>query len=196
MLRDAEQVHELLEHLADAMELEKADEIELLVCGGAGLQVLALVQRTTKDIDVVALVVDGKDQDPEPFPDAFERALLRVARDHNLPRDWLNYGPRESQRLGLPTDIVARSHLHAYGTLLRVRFLDRYDQIHFKLYAAVDQGKGKHLADLQKLQPTSEELRAAALWSMTHDTSGGYRMMLVEALRHLGFEEVANDIEG
>ena len=56
-----------------------------------------------------------------------------------------------------------------YGQKLIVHFLGHYDQIHFKLYAAVDQGAGKHLDDLIALSPSAEELEQAARWSMTHD---------------------------
>jgi hypothetical protein len=53
-------------------------------------------------------------------------------------------------------------------------------------YALVDQGPGKHEADLRGLEPSDEELIAAARWSRTHDPSEGYRGMLNEALAHLG----------
>jgi hypothetical protein len=56
-----------------------------------------------------------------------------------------------------------------------VLFASRVDQIHLKLYATVDQGAGKHLSDLQALDPTTQELLVAAAWSETHDASDGYR---------------------
>lgn len=63
----------------------------------------------------------------------------------------------------------------------------RFDQICFKLYAAVDQGVGsKHAADLQRLDPTPEELLTAARWSRTHDPSDGYREVLAATLDALG----------
>lgn len=70
--------------------------------------------------------------------------------------------------------------------LLTVLFASRIDQIHFKLYAAVDHGAGRHLADLQALAPSEAELLRAARWSRTHDPSEGYRSVLLEILAHLG----------
>ncbi|HEX9505387.1 MAG TPA: hypothetical protein VGA62_05215, partial [Acidimicrobiia bacterium] len=65
----------------------------------------------------------------------------------------------------------------------------RTDLICFKLYAAVDQGpRSKHFADLQELAPTRDELLVAARWTLTHDTSSGYRGELVKALAVLGVE--------
>ena len=69
---------------------------------------------------------------------------------------------------------------------LTVLFASRYDQIHFKLYATVDQGAGKHLDDLERLAPTHYELLAAARWSRTHDPSDGYGSVLERVLTHFG----------
>jgi hypothetical protein len=62
-----------------------------------------------------------------------------------------------------------------------------------KLYAMVDQGAGKHEADLRALVPTSDELLAAARWSRTHDPSEGFRGQLLDALAYLGVEDVRLD---
>ncbi|MCK6509550.1 hypothetical protein L6R29_06245 [Myxococcota bacterium] len=196
MFSEAKQIHEQLEHLADALELEGAERLDLVVCGGAGLQVLGLVERATRDVDVVARVVGGKDCFPEPFSEPLLRAVQRVAEDDGLPKDWLNAGPAENQRLGLPEGLLERCMVRVYGALLTVRFLSRYDQIHFKLYATVDSGVGKHLDDLRLLEPNAGELKAAALWSMTHDPSEGYKQMLLELLDLLGFMDVANELRG
>jgi len=196
MFADARQVHHLLGQLAEALELEGADPVELVVCGGAALQVAGLVARATEDIDVVASVVDGEDVDPEPFSEGLKAAIRRVGMDHGLPENWLNSGPRENQRLGLPEGLLERAESREYGPLLRVRFIARFDQIHFKLYAAVDLGLGKHVNDLQALSPQSDEIRAAALWAMTHDVSEGFRVMLLQALRALGFQDVADGLDG
>jgi hypothetical protein len=85
------------------------------------------------------------------------------------------------------TRIVTRR----YGQTLTVHFAGRLDQIHFKLFATVDQAGGRHEADLRALNPSAEELVAAALWSMTQDPSPGYRMVLKEALDALGVKDVA-----
>jgi hypothetical protein len=81
--------------------------------------------------------------------------------------------------------VVTRS----YGTALVVHFAGRFDQIHFKLFAMVDQGGGRHEADLRALRPTQGELIAAARWSITQDPSPGYRLVLVDALRVLGVDD-------
>lgn len=62
----------------------------------------------------------------------------------------------------------------------------RKDQIFFKLYACVDQGPGsKHAVDLDRLEPSTEELQEAAAWCTTHDPSEGFAQQLELALRAL-----------
>ncbi|HEV7492981.1 DUF6036 family nucleotidyltransferase [Baekduia sp.] len=63
------------------------------------------------------------------------------------------------------------------------------DQIHFKLYAAVDQA-GKHLRDLEALEPQHDELIAAARWTRQHDPSEGFLEPLRQALAYFGIEDV------
>lgn len=103
-----------------------------------------------------------------------------------LPFDWLNAGPRALVELGLPEGILERAHLREWGGLV-LHIADRRDQVFFKLYAAVDQGpRSKHFEDLRQLEPTPDELRAAAAWVRTHDPSEGFHQELRSALRDLG----------
>ena len=58
---------------------------------------------------------------------------------------------------------------------LTVHLADRFDQICFKLYAAVDQGpKSKHFADLMVLKRSYEELELAKSWCISHDVSDSF----------------------
>jgi hypothetical protein len=85
--------------------------------------------------------------------------------------------------------LLQRMVTRSSGTALIVHFAGRFDQIHFKLFAMVDQGGGRHEADLRALNPTEDELIAAARWSITQDPSPGYRTVLVDALRVLGVDD-------
>ena len=61
--------------------------------------------------------------------------------------------------------------------------------------AATDQGpRSKHLADLQALRPSTDELLTAARWARTHDPSGGFLGELRSALTTLGVEVRDGDI--
>jgi hypothetical protein len=164
---------------------------EIVVAGGSALLALGLVRRTTRDVDVLAIAANGELHSAEPLPDTLREARDRVTRDLGLDENWLNAGPTGLLTWGLPGGFWTRVVTRRYGDALTVHFVGRLDQIHFKLYAMVDQGGGRHETDLRALRPSREELIGAARWSMTHDPSPGYREMLRKALAGLGVEDVA-----
>jgi hypothetical protein len=170
---------------AEHLEAEGA-HLELVVCGGAALLALGLVDRTTRDVDVLALWEAGSLVTAKPMPDSLVRARQRVARDFNLQDDWLNPGPTDLLRWGLPEGFSDRLEARRYGRGLTVHFIGRLDQIHLKLFAMVDLGGGRHETDLRALKPTTDELVQAAHWATRQDPSDGFRESLRGALRHLG----------
>ncbi len=168
----------------------RGERFELVVIGGSALLALGLVERTTRDIDIVALRSDGRLEDAKPLPEGLRAARDLVARDFALPADWLNPGPTELLDPGLPDGFEDRLTRRDYGAGLVVYFASRYDQIHFKLYATADQGAGKHESDLRALAPTEDELIAAAKWSRTQNPSEGHAQVLRSGLRSLGVSNV------
>jgi hypothetical protein len=189
---DQTRTHELLEALGEQLAA-RGERIELVVIGGSGLLALGLTSRATRDVDIVALLSGQTLSKPRPLPLALIEARDQVARDFGLPEDWLNAAPADLLDFGLPDGFVDRLERRDYGDALTVHFASRFDQIHLKLYAMVDQGAGKHEADLRALEPTSDELLAAARWSRTHDPSEGFREQLLAALAYLGVEDVRLD---
>jgi hypothetical protein len=157
--------------------------------GGSALLALGLAQRATRDVDVVALSEPGGLVSAVDLPPELIVARDRVARDFGVPHDWLNARPAELLRLGLPRGFEERWETREYGPALKVRWASRLDQIHLKLYAAVDQA-GKHLSDLEALGPQRDELIAAARWTREHDPSEGFLSVLREALSYFGIDDV------
>jgi len=199
MLQDQKEVELILTALGEQLEKLTDQTIELLVCGGSALNVLGLIQRATEDVDILAYVKRNEGQEvffvkAEPLSPELKMAAEKVARDFNLPDRWLNSGPTSAVDLGLPEGLMERVITKQFGPKLIIHFLGRYDQIHFKLYAAVDQGAGKHLDDLLLLNPTSDEIEDAARWSMTHDVSEGYKQNLKDMLIYMGFKDVAEKL--
>lgn len=185
---DATSANELLLAL-DEQLTARGEHHELVVIGGAALLALGRADRVTRDIDVVALRQGDVLLAPEPFPVPLSDARDRVAADFQLSASWLNAGLGSLVRDGLPDGFVARLETRTYGAGLTVHFASRLDQIHFKLYAAVDQGPGKHESDLRALEPTRDELIAAALWTRTLDPSPGFEQVLRECLAHFGVQD-------
>lgn len=180
-----------LKMLDGRLSLISAPCYRMVVCGGTALVAMGLLDRGTKDVDVVALADEsGTLVDPAPLPAPLLHAAREVAEDLALPDDWLNNGPSSGDgglyRLGLPAGLAGRLSWKRFGAHLEVGFVSRFDQIHFKLYAAVDQFGGYHASDLQALAPTDAELLVAAAWSLSHDPSPGYRLGLRAFLEAFG----------
>ncbi len=58
----------------------------MVVCGGSALIALGLIQRATKDVDVVALMdSERRLVSPAPLPGSLLKAAKEVARDMGLP---------------------------------------------------------------------------------------------------------------
>lgn len=184
MFDGREQLEEALRTLGALLE-HRGVAAELITVGGASLLLQDLVERPTVDLDVVASI-DAAGLEPlQRLPPPIQQAVTEVATELSLPFDWLNVGPRELVRLGLPDGFETRLHARRYGTL-RLLLADRYDQIHLKLYAAVDQGPdSKHAQDLLLLNPDPEELTAAARWCQTHDPSDAFADQLRQAMAFL-----------
>ena len=196
MFEGKQQIEKVLTALSEQLEAEDAGRVEMVVCGGSALNILGYVHRPTEDVDVIAFV--GEDRNlikASPLIPELIRAAQRVQRDFNLADNWLNAAPASVMDFGLPDGLMDRVETRTYGKNLTIHFISRYDQIHFKLYAAVDQTRREvHYNDLLALNPTAEELEKAALWSMTHDSSEEFKVVLKDFLEKVGYKHVADKL--
>lgn len=191
---DPEALPDALQALGSQLELQGASPLTIAVCGGSALNALGLVARTTRDVDVLGVVDEGSSTvSPGPLPDEFWRAARLVARDLGLPDDWINAEVAKLAATGLPSGLVDRLVYRQYGSVLRVGFISRLDQIHLKMYAAADRA-GYHVDDLLALKPEFEELLSAARWCLEQDPSEGFETILRDMLRKLGFEDVEREL--
>ena len=190
---DFSKLKSALDLLNEQLLLMDSPPVNLVVCGGSALIAMGLVARTTQDVDVLATFTDSGLIDPEPFPDALLKAARQTGDLLKLPDNWLNCGPADLFRMGLPEGFVERLIKYPVGEALCIYFTARLDQIYFKFYASVDRG-GYHINDLQKLNPSADELTDAAKWCMTQDVSEGFRFLLVDMLEKLGWNDVARRI--
>jgi len=179
---------ELLHRVGDILA-DRGESMEVVAIGGGSLLLLGLIKRPTRDLDLVAVVEDGKLRRADPMPPALKAAVDDVARLKGIDPHWMNAAPSSLVDLGLPEGFMQRTDRRAYGALT-LYLATRVDQIAFKLYAAVDQGPdSKHVDDLRLLAPTSAELLDAARWTRTHDPSPGFREILVQVLAHFGVDD-------
>jgi hypothetical protein len=183
-------LHELLAALGEQLALV-GFAAHVVVIGGSRLVAIGAVLRPTRDVDVVALHRGGELVSAEPLPDPLISAAEVVARDFRLARDWLNAAPTSLLEIGsgLPAGFADRMITREFGSALTVSFASRIDQIHLKLYAAADREEPRDFDDLRALEPTDDELEAAAAWARTHNAPGPFDQALARTLRTLGVED-------
>lgn len=164
--------------------------VDVVVVGGATLNLLGIVSRTTRDVDVIAQAYRDDTGalrlvHAEPFPAALDRAIEAVARDLGLDRDWMNAAVGKQWSQGLPPGIEQDLEWRRYGAL-HVGLVGRRTLIALKLFAAVDQGpRSVHMQDLAILAPTEAELEGAAEWVVTQDGSPLFPQLVHEAVEHV-----------
>lgn len=179
--------------LSEQLMLREAPKTELIVCGGSALIANELVNRTTQDVDIVAMMDGGTPTSALPLPQYLIDAAERVADIMQLPNDWLNNGPASQLEMGLPPQFAERLEPVIINTNLVIYYISRVDQIYFKTFASANRG-GYHITDLKALNPTDEEIRQAALWCMEQDVSERFRWILKEMLTQTGWAHVSEQI--
>jgi hypothetical protein len=178
---DAASLEQALYALGELLE-DRGSPYEVVAIGGGGLLLLGYLSRMTKDLDLIALVKFGRFISANPLPKDLMQDIRKVGSALELGVEWLNAGPAALFEMGLPEDFEKRMETRRYGGLT-VHFAGKFDQICFKLYAAVDQGpNSKHFSDLKLLLPTESELQRAKEWCITHDVSEAFSQAIHEVL--------------
>ena len=196
-----EQIEGALQRLGTRLVYEDADPIALVICGGSALNVLNVARRTTRDVDVLAVVEETEDgvqlRQDRTLPDSFRRIVAGVGRDLGLEDDWLNMGPKDVLAVyGPPKAMTERWERREYGPCLTAYFVGRLDQIHLKLLAAADpKAQPHHLEDLVvRIKPSEREVRAAVGWLLNRETSSWFRGRVKHAVEALGYDNISHEI--
>lgn len=190
-------INEIFEALDRQIGVHGGVPLGIVVCGGTALSALGLVMRTTRDVDVLGAVLETQNgltiERITKFMEWLVEAANKVGRDFDLPENWLNLGPASQVESGLPEGFEKRLVKRVYGHFLSVYFISRLDQIHFKLYAAVDQDD-YHVQDLFALKPTEDEMEIAAKWVVTQDVSEVFKALLKDFLKIHNYGDIAKRI--
>ena len=145
----------------DRFLVTKATRGDLIVIGGTALALLGIIQRSTRDCDVLEPPVDAQLSEC-----AQEFARQRSAKGFPLAGDWLNHGPASLVQV-LPTGWRQRVVPLFQGQALTLRTLGRSDLLATKMWALCD--RGTDLTDCIALAPTPEELRSLRPWLVEQD---------------------------
>lgn len=191
-------IEKALRQLNAKMVYAELDPVELVSCGGASLNLMGLVSRSTSDVDILCVAqVEAKGKvrllPGTTLPARFAELVAEVGRELGIREEWLNFGPAPLLDFGLPPGLETRLQRKSYGRCLALHVISRLDQIHLKLYATMDPRTRieTHLGDLMDLEPTKAEARAAVDWLLHRQTSADFRGKLKQVLDRIGHEELA-----
>lgn len=155
---------------------------EGVVIGGSALGLMSIIQRPTRDFDILVPEL------PSSITDAardFAKAQRQAGVD--LIDDWLNNGPMQ---LGDVLSAGWRERVHRIfeGQAVVLSTLGRSDLLESKLFALCD--RGTDLPDCIALAPTADELAEALSWLEGQDGNPEWpahvRATLADLSRRLG----------
>ena len=190
----------LLTELADWLEFAGIESVEWLVCGGVAMALQELNQRTTRDVDVLGDWSEGLMEVMciDAFPENVKSCIGRVVKNHpeleGFADGWVNLGPRNLAKQGLPHGYESRLRSMKFGKTLTLHLLNRTDLIPLKLYAAADRFSPRqtiHFGDLKLLNGTFEELDKALDWVRTLQDFEEKRPEIQAVLERLGYDDLA-----
>ena len=165
---------------------------EGVVIGGSALGLMGVIQRPTRDFDILV---------PE-LPPAIASAARDFAKAQrqagvDLTDDWLNNGPMQLGEV-LPAGWRERVQRIFDGQVLVLSTLGRPDLLKSKLFALCD--RGTDLPDCIALAPTAEELAECVPWLEVQDGNelwpAHVRATVADLARRLGPGVSARDIPG
>jgi hypothetical protein len=165
-----------------ALLASRREAYGLLVVGGSNLLLLGLIDRPTGDLDVIGLSEQSAYRKVVELPEPLRRAAAEVGLAFDLSERWLNADAASLMDSELPPGWRERIEIRRYGAL-ELHLTSRFDQICFKLWAAVDAGpKSKHFADLVGMSPTDAELAVAAGWTADRDISDAFPTLIAQCV--------------
>ena len=111
----------LLGALADQLQA-LGSRVEIVVIGWFRADGSRPCQARDQGVDLLAIAENGELRLAEPLPQALVAARANVAADFGLAEDWLNPGPTDLLKWGLPEAFMSRVVTRYYGTALTVHF--------------------------------------------------------------------------
>lgn len=189
MFLGSDSLEESLRAVGELLQAVNA-KASVVVVGGATLNILGMVARTTQDVDVIAQAYRDESGSlklahADPFSKPLQAAIATVARDYGLPGNWMNAAVGKQWSLGLPPwiekDITWRNYAN-----LEVGLVGRRTLIALKLFAAADRDPSSvHTQDLLQLEATDDELAEAAAWVKTQDGSPEFPPIVETVVEHV-----------
>lgn len=189
----SEELEEALNLLGEILSTQKSSEYWAVVCGGSSLLALGLIQRPTRDVDILALRdIEGAIDRVYPLPSDLGKAAAKVADELGLADNWLNSASslHFPDLNSLPNSFWTGLETREFGSHLKMSFVERKGLLLLKFYAALNRAEQRDLDDLASLAPGVGETERALDWVTTAFSELSNKGRLPQILRLLGHEQL------
>ena len=193
---NSRKAEDMLSALGTVLEEQGIDPVDMVACGAMALLLQGIIDRPTRDIDGLGLVVeeDGSLVLKKPLmSNEFNAAVERVGSLFHEGKLWFStaaitlYDDTE-----LPADLVGRAQVKRYGTRLTIRLCSRPHMVCLKMWAAIARGE-PDIGDLVEMVVSKEEAEAAAVWCLEQDSEVLPEILAV--LKEVGHGDLAERLD-
>jgi len=187
----------MLSALGTVLEEQDAVSVDIVVCGAMALLLQGIIDRPTRDIDGLGLVIEEKGSPVLKKPlmgIEFNAAVARVGSLYGEGKHWFSTAAitlHDDTRL--PDDLAEKAQVRQYGKRLTIRLCSRLHMICLQMWAAVHRGE-PDIGDLVAMEITAEEAGVAAEWCLEQD--GGTLPDILAVLEEVGHGELAERLRG
>lgn len=136
-------------------------EMEAVIIGGSALALLGVIDRHTRDVDVLTPSLPA-----QVLKESVAFARNMTAKGEVLSDDWLNNGPTQLAGV-LPTGWEKRTRHIYQGSAMVLKTLGPDDLLKTKLFALCD--RGTDWGDCLALQPSQAQIEHAIPWLAQQD---------------------------
>jgi hypothetical protein len=193
---NSRKAEDMLSALGTVLEEQEIDPVDIVVCGAMALLLQGIIDRPTRDIDGLGLVVEENGSLVLKKPlmsNEFNAAVERVGSLFHEGKLWFStaaitlYDDTE-----LPADLVDRAQVKRYGTRLTIRLCSRQHLVCLKMWAAIVRGE-PDIGDLVDMKVSKEEAETAAVWCLEQDS--GVLPEILAVIKEVGHGDLAERLD-
>lgn len=194
---DYHKAEDMLTALGTVLEDQETGQVDIVICGAMALLLQGIIDRQTRDIDGLGMVVEenGALALRKPLMNSeFNAAVERVGSLFNEGKHWFSTAAITlHDDTELPADLVEKAQVRLYGERLIVRLCSRGHMVCLKMWAAINRGE-PDIGDLVTMEISAEEARAGAEWCLEQDSEALPEILAV--LEEVGHGELAERLGG
>ncbi len=183
---------EMLSALGTVLDEQGSEHVDIVVCGAMALLMQGMIDRPTRDIDGLGVVVyeGGSLVLKKPLMSKeFYAAVERVGSLYQEGRFWFSTAAITlHEDTVMPPDLVAGAQVRRYGPCLTIRACSRRHLVFLKMWAAIKRGE-PDIGDLVEMGISEEEAATASIWCLEQDPAALRELRAV--LREVGHGELA-----